>query len=117
LAHVGDRGHEGTGVERSFVITTTGEAREAFVLQNQSDRHRAASNVVPGQGATDVIEGKVWLAEGDDAFAGLVWLGRRTRTLLWWAEEEALGMGAEAMDQDAEGGRRVAEAAGGCSGG
>jgi hypothetical protein len=63
------------------------------------------------QGAADVVDREVQLAERHDPVADGVGLGRGVRPLGRGEEEGAMRIAAELVDEDAEAARRITEAA------
>ena len=90
--------------------------REAFLLEHLGDGDGAEPLAVLLQSATDVIDGQVLLAQGDDFLAA--WIGRLGAGFLaaGFEEEGTLRVTAELMHQAAETAGRVAEAHGGLLG-
>ena len=64
-----------------------------------------------GQVATDVVDGEVLFAQGDDTVAEGIGLGCGMGPLGRFEEEVASRVLAELVDEDSEGPRRVTEAA------
>ena len=94
-----------------LVVGAARQLGEALVLEDRGDGRRAERLAVAGQGAADVVDGEVLLAQGDDVFPEGFGLGCGVRSLGRGQEEVAAGILAELMDEDAEAARGVAEAA------
>jgi len=83
------------------------------LLQDLGDGHGTADDLFACEGAADIIDGEILFAEGKDPLPKEFLLGRRAWTFLGREEEAAFGVLPEAMDEDAEAGGCIAEAAGG----
>ena len=99
-AHVGDIGGRGPDVRGSFLVEAARQPGEALLLQDARDGGRADRRVIPREGAADLVDRQVLLAEGDDTVSepllptpGLDLVGRGD-------EERPLGVVAELMHED-----------------
>ena len=113
---IGDGSSLGLGMVGSFLVRTAGQAGEALLTQDFPDGGIAQGSAVGFEGAFDVIDRMVLLAQGNDQRLGGVGLGLRFRARLAWAKEVER-LAAELAAQDAEGPGGVAEAAGDLPGG
>ena len=111
LADIGDIGGHGPGLVGPLVVAPPRQLGEALLLEDRGDGRRAERLAVAGQGAADVVDGEVLLAQGDDLIAEPSLLAGRPAFACGRDEEVAVGLIAELMDEDAKAPRRVAEAA------
>ena len=112
LTDIRDIGRDGPGPLGSLVAATR-QLGEALLLEDGSDGRRAERlAAVTGQGAADVVDGEVLLAQGDDLLSQPLLLAWRSAPMCGGDEEVAVGLIAELVDEDAEAPRRIAEAGG-----
>ena len=112
-ADVGRIGDDRTRLVGSLVVAAPGQFGEALFLQDCSDGRRAQRFAVAVEGAADVVDGEVLLAQGDHLIPQSRLLAGRSALASAREEEVALGLIAELMDEDPEAPRRVPEAGGG----
>jgi len=117
LTDIGHLGGDGTGAIGPLVVAASRQFGEALFLEDRGDGRRAERLALAGQGAADVVDGEVLLAQGDDLFAKPFLLARRSADARRRDEEVARGLMAELMDEDAEAPRCIAEPAGRFGGG
>ena len=99
LLDVGDvRGGRSSG-RGSLVVGPTGEAGEAFGLEDLIDGDRADGVAVGVEGAADVGDGEVLLAQGNDTVAEGLLLGGGVRPPGSGQEEGSGGILAEVQGQ------------------
>ncbi len=112
LADVGHLGDDGARLVGPLVVDPPRQLGEALLLEDRGDGRRAERLAVAGQGAADVVDGEVLLAQGDDLLPQPFLLAGWS-ALAWGGDEEiAVGLTAELVDEDAEAPGRVAEASG-----
>ena len=114
ISHIGCDGMRAFG---SLFIAPSRQFGEALFLEDRGDRRRAERVALAGQGATDVVNGEVLLAEGDHVFAQPFLLARRSAYACRRDDEVARGLSAELLDKDAKASRCVAEPPGRFGGG
>jgi hypothetical protein len=115
-AHVGHVGHDGTGLMGPLVVAAPRQLGEALFLQDHGDRRRAERLAVAGEGAADIMDGEVLLAQRDDLIPQSLLLAGWSALACGREEEVALGLIAELMNEDPETPRRVSEPRGRFSG-
>src|SRR5207244_2600273 len=91
LVDVSDVGQGGPCAGGSFVVVASWQAGEAFLLEDVGDGHRPDRLVGLVQGATDVINGEVLLAQGNNLAAQAVRFGSVLRSFGWGEKEGSLG--------------------------
>ena len=109
---IGDIRNGGPGSNGTFVIGSTWQASEAFLLEDLRDGNWAERVALVTQVAADVVDREVLLAQRDDLIAEGIGFGSGSWPFSRGTEEVATGILAELMDQDAEAPRGIAEAAG-----
>ena len=65
-ADIGHLGDDRARLVGPFVVEPPRQLGEALLLQDRGDGRRAERFAVAGQGAADVVDGEVLLAQGDD---------------------------------------------------
>jgi hypothetical protein len=88
------------------------QAGEAFFLEDLCHGDGADGPVLCGQGAADIVDGEVLLAQGNDALAQRLLFRGNVGSLVRGEEETAVGVLAELVEQDAETAVGVAETCG-----
>jgi hypothetical protein len=111
LPGVGDIGRGWAGAGWAFVVGPARQPRESFFLENLCDGDRAERVPLVGQVATDVVDGEILFAQGDNPVAERIGLGCGMGSLGRCEEEVASRVLAELMDEDSEAPRCVTEAA------
>jgi len=111
LSNVGDIGRGRPRAGWALVVGPARQPRESFFLEDLCDGDRAERASLVGQVATDVVDGEVLFAQGDDTVAEGIGLGCGMRPLGRFEEEVASRVLAELVDEDSEAPRRVTEAA------
>ncbi len=101
-ANIGDLGDDGARLFGSLVVNSSRQLGEALFLEDGGDRRRAEGLAVAGQGAADVVDGEVLLAQGDDLLPQPFPFGGRPALAWGGGEEIAVGLAAELVDEDAE---------------
>ena len=111
-ADVGHVGDDRAGLVGPFVVGASRQLGEALVLEDRGDRRRTERLSVAGQGAADIMDREVLLAQGDYLLPQPFLLAGWPPLACRWCEEIAVGLVAELVDEDAEAPRRVAKASG-----
>jgi len=109
VRHIGD---EGARLVRPLVIAAARQLGEPLPLQEGGDRRRAEGFAIARQGAADIVDGAVLLAEGDDPLPQPLLFAGGPSFADGRGEEVAVGLLAELMDEDSEASGRVSEAGG-----
>jgi hypothetical protein len=100
LADVGDVRGDGSRSRRSLLIGALREASKPFVLEDLGDDNGAEGDALFVEGAADIVDREVLLAEVDDVVADGIRLGSGVWPLGGGKEEGTLGIPAEVVDQD-----------------
>jgi hypothetical protein len=112
LANIGDSGGQRVSSQGAVLVIASRQAGEAFLFEDLVNGHGADGLVLCGQGAADIVDGEVLLAQGDDAQTqGLLFRGA-VGSLVRGKEEAAVGALAELAEQDTEAAVGVTEAFG-----
>ena len=112
LPDIRDVGRRRVRAGWAFLVGPARQPCEPFLLEDVSDGDRTEGVSLVGQGAANVIDREVLLAEGDDAVAEGIGLGCGVRSLGGGEEEVAVRILPELMDQDAKAAGGVTESAG-----
>jgi hypothetical protein len=112
--HVGAGGDLGSGDGRSFVVASSGQAGEAFFVEDQGDGMNAGGVLAVSQFALNVVDGKLRFAQRDDQFPALIAEGRVVRPSAQDLEETLakIGVVTEAVTEDPKGAWRIAKVLG-----
>jgi hypothetical protein len=97
---------------RPLVIAAARQLDEHLLLQEGGVRRRAEGFAIARQGAADIEDREVLLAEDDDPFPQPLLFAREPSFAYGRGEEVAVGLVAELMDEDSEASGRVSEAGG-----
>ncbi len=111
LSNGGDIGRGRPRAGWALVVGPARQPRESFFLEDLCDGDRAERASLVGQVATDVVDGEVLFAQGDDTVGEGIGLGCGMRPLGRFEEEVASRVLAELVDEDSEAPRRVTVAA------
>ena len=99
-----------------LLVEASGQAGEAFVLQDLADGGGAERRSLLLERTADVVDRVVALAQGDDLRPAAALVGLRLGALAGGGEEVGQAAVSELVAEDMEGAGRVAEAAGGFGG-
>jgi len=117
LPNIGDIGRGWPRSGWALIVSPARQARESLVLENLGDGDRAEGVSFVGQIAADVVDRKVFFAQGDDAVAYGIGLGGGLGPFGRLEEESASGILAELVDENSEAPWSVTEATSGLGAG